>query len=139
MAKRENLYMLLKVENFMMTRNVWLRNLQTNETEVCFDDSDLEEDGFSFMKIGEIYTCKIDLFGKASRTPLENYQECRIVRREVPIGKKIRTEIRMDGGIYYIPKQDICFPLSLQEPFYYMHTRKNLIQVDDKLHFDYRE
>lgn len=128
----------MDIEDYTWTRFLWLKNINTNEIEECFDDSVLEDNNFSFMKIGETYHCKINLFGKASLTPLENYYACKIIQESVPIGKKVRAKIELNGGIYYIPKQDISFLTPLRKQFYYSYTRKDLMQVNDTIHFDYR-
>ena len=62
------MYKLLSASEALMTRYVKLENCETGKIEQCFDDSDLRHEDqrdFWFMQVGEIYECKILLFGLA--------------------------------------------------------------------------
>ena len=58
------MYKLLSINDYDVTRDVVLQNQDTGTVDVCFDDSALiSSDNFEFMKVGEIYDCKIKLLG----------------------------------------------------------------------------
>lgn len=59
------MYELIEIEEYEVTRNLKLKDIDTGIVEECFDDSGVVSDkNFDFMKKGKQYECKIKLFGK---------------------------------------------------------------------------
>lgn len=62
------MYELIEIVSTDVTRFLKLKNIESGTIEDCFDDSAVVSDkNFNFMKINQLYQCKIKLFGKAVR------------------------------------------------------------------------
>lgn len=130
------MYELIEITETDATRFLRLKNIESGIIEECFDDSAVVSDkNFNFMKINQQYQCKIKLFGKAVREKTENSAICKVINREIMIGKKPMVEVQIDNDHYYIAKKTIKDFFN-DESFYFCCTRKNLIQVDDVVHAD---
>ena len=128
------MYKVMEIQKCAVTNFVKLCNLKTGTIDLCFDDSCLKgfEKGlgdFEFMKEGEIYDCKIELFGEFEK---ESGEEFTIVERGILVGKRKYLKVQLDSDIYYVLEPD----LPLSEKMYYVYTRKDLIQVDNAIHAD---
>jgi hypothetical protein len=133
------MYKLLSKKEYMATRDVVLKNLETGTEDICFDDSDvigLEFKDFYFMEVGKNYDCKIKLFGDPTESPYAQKALCRVVDDNVPCGTRHLVQVRVGKDIYYVPRSHVENQLS-NGSFFYYYTRKDLIQVDDVVHGDY--
>jgi len=112
-----------------VTRKISLQNIHTGSIDVCFDDSDLFSDkNFDFMKIGEIYDCKISLFGKFD-VKGEEFE----ILEKIELGCKNLLKVRnQNKDIYFISGEIKNF--SPNEIMNYDYSRKDLIEVDGILH-----
>lgn len=132
-----DVYEVVGIKSFAVTRAVELKNVQTNMIEVCFDDSAVvSEDNFDFPQIGMRYECKIKLFGKLLAAYEEDCLVCKIVNAEVNVGRKTMIEVLVGSNTYYIIKNKVKNK-SVGECFPFRCTRKDLIQVNDEIHADY--
>lgn len=130
------MYELISVEDFVMTRFVKLRNLDSGTIEECFDDSVLVNDeGFDFMEVGQQYKCKIELFGKVVEEANDKSILCTIVDKNIVIGIKNMVKIAIEDDEYYVPQKEISDYLN-KDTFIFNCTRKDLIQVNDVIHAD---
>ena len=130
------MYELMEVIEDDVTRLIKLKNIDTDMIEECFDDSAVvSENNFNFMQIGQKYECKIKLFGKPLHERTSNSSICKVINKEIIIGKKVMVEIQVDNNKYYIPRQKISKYLDT-DTFYFYFTRKDLIQVNDIIHAD---
>lgn len=95
------MYRLLSVEESVATRNLELENLDTATIELCFDDSAVTSfKNFDFMKINDVYDCKIFLFGEQDGNG-EKFQYI----NDVSIGRTVLSEVANEkGDVYYINK-----------------------------------
>lgn len=132
------MYRVVKIESFLRTQKVTLKNLNTNTIDICFDDSRVvsKEKSNEFMyHIGKKYDCKILIIGDISD---ENDKEATslYVLSEEKIGKKPMIKVSNEKDEYYISK---CQNESLKigTRFFYKIIRKDLIQVDKTIHNDY--
>lgn len=131
------MYKLKEITEYMMTRDVKLENLDTGEIEECFDDSAVSGEGdFYFMNIDGVYDCKIKLFGEPSYKEENRCVLCKVLNREVRIGKQMLVEVQVNGNKYYIEPNIVSDFLDC-DSFNFDYTRKDLIQVDDVIHGDY--
>ena len=132
------MYKMMRTEEYDMTREVVLKNLDTGTEDTCFDYSDMagaNHKDFYFMEIGKKYDCKIKLFGDAN-PPEEEKTLCKVVRDNVAVGNGRLVEVSVDGDRYYIPRSDVEDQLKKGE-FYYHVLRKDLIQVNNVIHGKY--
>lgn len=131
-----NSYRVVSVQEDAMTRNVELVNLLTGTKEVCFDDSALVgSNNFEYMIVGNVYNCKIKLFGNIVSEARDNSVHCRIIDRNVVVGNKLMVKVLIQKDEYYIPKYKIeSIGDAAEFDFYY--TRKDLVQVNDVIHGD---
>ncbi len=130
------MYQLVEINAFMITRNVMLKNMDTGFVEKCFDDSDTtSKANFEFMKIGHQYDCKILLFGDPVAQKTDESVTCKVVHRNVVVGQWPLVEVQVNGGTYYVDREEVEEYLK-QGEFEYEFTRKDLIQVDDVIHGD---
>jgi len=130
------MYELIEIAATDATRFLKLKNIESGIIEECFDDSAVVSDkNFNFMKINQRYQCKIKLFGKAVREKTENSAVCKVINREIMIGKKPMVEVQIDNNHYYIARKTIKEFMN-DESFYFYCTRKDLIQVNDVVHAD---
>lgn len=119
-------------EHADVTRFVTLRNVETGTEDYCFDSSDMFDDestDFSFMKIGQVYDCKILLYGEPHETQNGKHISCRVLRDNVPIGRRRVVEVKSGNDIYYVPYNDVENLLD-RDRFSYYYSRKDLIMVD---------
>jgi len=131
------MYRLVKIDEAMRTRFLKLENLDVGTIDVCFDDSDVVSDrDFGFMRLGEIYNCKIKLFGNVVDKETVGSKFCRIIDENVMVGKRALVKVETDEGIYYVLEKNIKHH-KIEGYFYFLITRKDLIQVDDIIHGDY--
>lgn len=129
------LYTLLKINESAATRTVELRNTATQTVDICFDDSALvSNNNFEFMKVDNSYDCKIKLFGKKVAEETEGSVKCKILEKDIFVGKKSFTKVLVKDDLYYIPRAKIGE--NPPDNFYFLYTRKDLIQVDTVLHGD---
>ncbi len=130
------MYELVLIINADATRKVELKSQETGNIDVCFDDSALVSDiNFDFMKIGEIYDCKIKLFGQPILQEKEGCIEGQVINEDVIVGSKRMVEVLVDGNIYstYYQKVKDFIQNNL---LYFKCTRKDLIQVNEVIHQD---
>lgn len=128
------MYEVLSFIEYMMTRDVILKNTDTGTIDTCFDDSDMSGSKFFDLEQGGIYDCKIELFGdEAERGNESGYGKlvcCKIIRRNVPVGIMKMVQVLVDNDIYYIDQCEIKDVIN-KDVFWYEYTRKDLIQVND--------
>lgn len=130
------MYELIEVVEDNATRFIKLKNMDTGVIEECFDDSAVVSDkNFDFMKIGQLYECKIKLFGKSVAGKTSESVQCKVINKEIVIGKKIMVEVQVNDNKYYIPRQKISECLE-HNCFNFHYTRKDLIQVNNTIHAD---
>ena len=117
-----------------MTRDIELENLDTGTRDICFDDSNLNDDiNFEFMEIGKEYDCKIELFGILTTNKGEDVVEC-VINKEVKIGDCNFLEVKVNNDIYYLSKAEAVQEGINDKVFLYDISRKDIIQVDDVVH-----
>ena len=132
------MYKVIKINKGIMTSFVELINLETGTQDKAFDDSamvDISYKDFDFMEEGEIYDCKMELFGKFVDTAGTSSTEVTIVETGVVIGKTKYLKAMIGSDIYYILESD-AKGHKIKHKMYYDFTRKDLIQVDDVIHAD---
>jgi hypothetical protein len=133
---------LIEIRSAAATRDLVLRNLETGTVDICFDDSAVVSfDNFDFMQVGKQYECKISLFGSLGK---EGIELCYLNDSMVGL-RNISKATTATKDIYYV-RRDCATLLSLNDSsinigstFTFHATRKNLIQVNDKIHGDYLE
>jgi len=131
------MYELIEIVEDVATRFVKLKNLDTGTVEECFDDSALLSDkDFNFMQIGQQYECKIKLFGKPVCEKTSNSITCKLINKEIMIGRKSMVEVQVNNSKYYIVKQKVREYLNCDN-FNFCFTRKDLIQVNNIIHGDF--
>lgn len=130
------MYEVLSIDEYSMTRSVMLRNTITGTIDECFDDSALVgEKNFDFLTVGNVYNCKIKLYGDVVKEATENTVYCKIISPHI-IGKKNMVHILIGNDEYYIPINKVKHMLD-KEYFYFLYTRKDLIQINEVTHADY--
>lgn len=130
------MYSVVSIDNYKMTRDVKLKNLETGTIDVCFDDSALaSNDNFDFMKEGGKYKCKIKLFGNAALDMQDKVVLCKIVDENMIVGTKKMVKVLVEADEYYIPVKKVSNLVDSKQ-FYFKYTRKDLIEVDDLIHAD---
>ena len=131
------MYKLLSIKEYEATRDVYLKNVITETTDMCFDDSALvsESDNFDFMEIGKQYECKIRLFGETDISKLGELVECLIVEDNIKVGRAIYVKVKVNNDSYYVDREQ-AIPFLATGKFKYRYTRKDLIQVGDIMHQD---
>lgn len=129
------MHQLIKIDQYMMTRDLIFKNLQTGTIDVCFDDSDLlsKEDNFNFLKIGEIYDCKILLFGDLDCAIKKFTVYCKVLEKDVIIGKSKLVHVKVEEEEYYILQSIVESELH-KKGFFFSTSRKDIIQVDNIVH-----
>lgn len=126
----------IRIDDYVATRFVVLKDVSSGVLERCFDDSVLvSSQNFEFMVVNQEYDCKIYLFGDAVEDKTEKSVLCKIADRNVVVGRRPMVEVEMENRRYYIPKNTIVEYLD-RDSFYFEYTRKDLIQVDDVIHPD---
>lgn len=120
------------IDERIMDRDIYLRNIVTEKEEECFDNSIgySDDSNFLFMKIGSKYECKILLIG--DQTKEENEEACKLFfaeERSIKIGKCKFLKVYLDEEEYYILEDKIFFN---GEDRYILFDffRKDLLEVD---------
>lgn len=85
------------------------------------------------MKMNEVYECKIKLIGDPVNENDGDGVICKVINREVKLGKGVLVEVEVDRGKYYIPKNVVKEFLD-RGSFKFDYFRKDLIQVNDVIH-----
>ncbi len=128
------MHKLIRIDDAVATRFLVLKNLESGVIERCFDDSILvSSENFEFMVIDNDYDCKIYLFGDAVEEKTEDSVLCRVINRDVVVGRRPMVEVEVDNVQYYIPQNTIKDYLD-RDSFYFECMRKDLIQVNDVIH-----
>lgn len=76
----------ISTTQWMVDREITLKNVKTGTIDRCFDHSDFPEDkypGFYFMEIGGQYECKIVLFGSPVSEEGKHTVRCRVLDPDV--------------------------------------------------------
>ena len=129
------MYELVLIIDADATRKVELKSQETGNTDICFDDSALVSDvNFDFMKMGDIYDCKIKLFGQPMLEQ-EGCMVCQVINEDVIVGSNRMIEVLVDGNVYYIYYQKVKDYIR-NNLIYFKCTRKDLIQVNGVIHQD---
>ena len=130
------MYELVDVVEDDATRLIKLKNIDTGAIEECFDDSAVVSDNnFDFMQLGQQYECKIKLFGKPLAERTSNSIICKVINKEIVIGKRAMVEVQINNSKYYIPRQKVSEYLD-RDSFHFCFTRKDLVQVNNTIHAD---
>lgn len=129
------MYKLLSVEENQVTRDLELQNMDNRVKEICFDDSVLLDfKNFDFMEVGQIYDCKILLFGEIS-----SQGEPFVYIGEEMIGRKLFGKLRdKRSSVYYIEKNNLALFQETNDIIYVNYSRKDLIQVNELIHPSFR-
>jgi hypothetical protein len=133
------MYKVLKIEKYQVTSSLSLLNIETKTREDVFNDSDVVDISWNcvefndFMKEGELYECKITLFGKF--VPDEDNSAIEVVldNLDVLIGDTHFIKVHINSDNYYILKSD-ADGMELREKMNYKVSRKDLIQVSNVIH-----
>lgn len=130
------MYKVISIDDYPATRWVNLKNTVTGTIDECFDDSVLvSKNNFEFMQLGNEYKCKISLFGKVVHDMQDKTVLCKIVDKNVLIGKRKLIKVLVDNDEYYIHNTDVENTADI-EKFYFRYARKDLIEVDNVIHPD---
>ncbi|MCQ9209269.1 hypothetical protein [Granulicatella seriolae] len=120
------------IDERIMDRDIYLRNIVTEKEEECFDNSIgySDDNNFLFMRIGSKYECKILLIG--DQTKEENKEVSKLFfaeERSIKIGKHKFLKVYLDEEEYYILEDEIVFN---DEDKYILFDffRKDLLEVD---------
>lgn len=131
------MYEVIQIEEYDVTRLVYLRNVDTGVIDICFDDSALSGDtNFDFIQVGHCYECKIDLMGEPYPLKVAQHVSCVLVDSTIQIGQRRRVKVMTMDGVYYVPLVDVEDKLTM-DSFDYFVSRKNLVQVNDIVHADF--
>lgn len=129
------MYKLISIDEAMMTRDILIQNLETETKDLCFDDSALKSNNnFEFMVTGNVYNCKIRLFGVMDND--KNHDRvvlCKILEKNILIGDMKYARVLVNKDIYYISQNDIISVLDQKEILFRI-SRKDIIQVNDTIH-----
>lgn len=129
------MYTLLREKEYAVDRDVWLRNEETGTIDVCFDFSlAFDETGFAFMEIGKQYECKIYLFGRAEKGPINGAEQYEVLSWSKQIGLDTFVKVRHGGDIYYVDPDEVK-EFQGNSYIWFAPSRKDLIQVNDKIHW----
>ncbi|MBO4474780.1 MAG: hypothetical protein J5750_07735 [Clostridiales bacterium] len=131
------MHRVLEFDEAEMTRSVVLKNLLSGTVDRCFDDSELVSDdsNFSFMRLNGEYDCKIELFGEITTEEDEKAICCKVMERDVLIGKRSFIKVRVGQDEYYIrkPEPDVT---EGSDTIWFWCTRKDLRQVNHVIRAD---
>jgi len=133
------MYKVNHIEKCAVTSFIDLTNLDTGTQDVVFDDSLFVKAGydtFEFIREGESYDCKIELFGvylDEMSEPWGTCAEVTVVNQNVTIGEVAMLQVQIGQDIYYIRKSELD-DSKITEKFFFRFTRKDLVQVDDVVH-----
>ena len=130
----------LSFNDYMMTRDVILKNIKTGTIDTCFDDSGVPGSKIFDIELGGIYDCKIILFGnEVEEGGGSGYGElvyCKIIQKDIYLGKEKAVQILIGNDIYYVLQRKIKNFMN-KDTFWYEYTRKDLIQVNDMVKGDF--
>ncbi|OFG26529.1 hypothetical protein BJM51_13300 [Listeria monocytogenes] len=130
------MYYVESITESVVTRVLELKNESTGTVDLCFDDSAVVSNkNFEFMKQGNIYDCKIKLFGDLVKEKEERTVACLITNVNVRIGNSDFLEVTIKEDVYYIPKEKVLNILE-QDIILFKISRKDLIEVNDVIHED---
>lgn len=120
------------IDERIMDRDIYLRNILTEKTEECFDNSMgySDDNNFLFMRIGSNYECKILLIGdQIKEEDGEAYELFFAEEKSIKIGKFNFLRVYLDKEEYYILDNEILFN---DEDKYILFDffRKDLLEVD---------
>ena len=96
------MYKVIKIHKYAATNFIDLLNLDTGTQDTAFDDSSVVSyDDFEFIKEGEIYDCKMELFGDFDRTKTEKSVEVTILDSDIVIGKTEYFKVLIGSDILH--------------------------------------
>lgn len=91
------MYKVIGIKNYEFTRDIIVESIESKQTYVAFDDSDLiGNDQFSFVQVQKIYNCKLGIMGNIDSSG-ETYT---ILSRE-HIGKMNLLKVSNSCGDYF--------------------------------------
>jgi hypothetical protein len=125
------MYEAVEIKAYVATRDVMLRNESTGTIDKCFDYTD----DFKFIETGKAYDCKIELFGEAIAEKDKFSKECRVLEKDVTVGKRPMVKVAIGEDTYYLFESNAIGFLD-KDRFLVSFTRKDLIQVDDIIRGD---
>lgn len=132
----ERMYKLNRIRDDVATRMIELQNEETGTIDFCFDDSALiSTNNFEFMKLGDIYDCKIALLGSSVDSITKQSVQCEIIDANTRAGNVIFVKVLIGRDVYYIPPMSVKND-SQANRFFFEFTRKDIIQVNDVVHAD---
>ncbi|MBO0471479.1 hypothetical protein JZO66_13065 [Enterococcus sp. DIV0242_7C1] len=120
------------IDERIMDRDVYLRNVVTGKKEECFDNSIgySDDNNFLFMEIGSKYECKILLIGDQKKEENdETYKLFFAEDRLTKIGNYKFLKVYLDKEEYYI-LADKLFLSDEDEYILFDFFRKDLLEVD---------
>ena len=123
----------ISTTQWMVDREITLKNVKTGTIDRCFDHSDFPGDqypGFYFMEIGGQYECKIVLFGSLASEEGPNTVRCRVLDPDVMVGNCRLVKVGVGEDVYYVYHFRVKDGLA-KGRFLFRCPRKDLIQVDD--------
>ncbi len=130
------MFKVIKINRCAATTFIDMLNLETGTVDKCFDDSAVVSyQNFDFMEEGEIYDCKIELFGNFTDKANNLSTELTIVGTGVVVGKTKYLKVMIGDDVYFIPESEVK-NVELKRKMHYVFTRKDLIQADDVIHAD---
>lgn len=131
------MHRLLSISNDGVTRDLKLENIDTKRIDVCFDDSMTVSinNTFEFMQIGEVYDCKIALFGDTENRHIGEWNKYVILQDNIKIRDETFVKVSLENNIYYIYQEQVL-PYLTSGDFMFECIRKDLIQVNDMINRD---
>lgn len=127
------MHKVLSFNDYMMTRDVILKNMSTGTIDTCFDDSDVVGSESFDLELGGIYNCMIVLIGDEVEDGVgSGYGElvcCKTTHKITFIGKEKVMQVLVGNDIYYILQRKIRN--INKKIFWFEYMRKDLYQVDD--------
>jgi len=127
------MYTVLKITEYVMDREIILKNCTTGAVETCFDNSLIFDEGnFEFMRVGEKYDCKILLHGYTSSENCQANIECLSTGKDVLIGSERLSEVIADDNVYFVRSENLPTDMVPGRKIFYACTRKDLIEVDQR-------
>lgn len=123
------MYRVISIRQYQMSRDVILENTATGTQDICFDDSDMDKNGFYFMEVGQEYSCRIKLVGDVVPHPSVERAMCRVLNADVLCGNAHHVEVAVGDDIYYVPRKHVENKLK-DGYFTYYYTRKDLVMVN---------
>lgn len=112
-------YKLLKIQEYEMTRDLILENLDNHQILTVFDDTDLVSNKFDFLQVGKVYNCKILLFARSklvAKLYKKSPTEFTFLGKEI-IGQKERLKIQDRNGTVLYISQDFEPEIEMEKIF----------------------